>query len=130
MKNARLLRTALLMNSAFSLVSGASASWLAADVGAAIDMPTGFTEALGLMLVVYAGALYALARSPRLRSPWVLAATGLDFLWVVGSLAWLLLRTVPETWLVLGQAEVVLTFACLQLVGLRRAAGALRVQAA
>ena len=122
---ARLLRNALRANACFSALSGCTllafsgslAPWLGAPDAALL---TG----LGLNLAVFAGLLVLLASRPVIRRGLALTVVWLDLGWVAGSAVVLLagVLTTAGAWSVALVADVVLAFALLQYLGVRRLA--------
>lgn len=123
-----LLQRALLANAAFSGVTGLAgvvaapplAVWLGLN-----DSPD-LLRALGVGLLLFAAALFRLARTDRPDPRWAVAASVADALWVVGSVGLLLLA--PGLLSAVGQwalgliAVAVAAFAIAQAAGLRRMA--------
>lgn len=123
-----LLRHALFANAAFSGVTGlagvVAATPLAVWLG--LNGSSGLLRALGVGLLLFAAALFRLARTDRPDPRWAAAASVADALWVVGSAGLLLLA--PELLSPVGQwalgltAVAVTAFAIAQAAGLRRMA--------
>ena len=118
-----LLKKALTGNAVFSILSGVvilfANRWLVKFLG----LPDKVNLAiLGISLIVYAGILSLSARGPRIRVTDAWVAVIMDALWVAGSYA--LLFVVPFSvagkWTVALVAELVLAFAILQWLGIRR----------
>ena len=122
----RLLRQAIRGNGIFSAISGFSlvlaAKPLAAFMG--LDWPLALTIT-GLILLPYAVLLLWATSQPNIDRNLAKTAVFMDALWVMGSVILLLTNwlelSVAGNWTVALLAEVVLTFAILQAVGLRRA---------
>lgn len=120
----KLLRNSLVGNALFSIVSAAiilaSTGWLARFLG--LHDRIGLTV-MAVSLVAYAAILLINARRPKIKisDAWVVVI--MDAVWVIGSYA--LILVVPFTfggkWLIAGVAEIVLIFAVLQSLGIRRA---------
>lgn len=119
-----LLRLALGLDAVVTGANGA-AYLLGATV---LDGPLGLSPALlrgvGAFLLVYAGAVWLVASSRRIRGAAVEAVIGANALWAAGSVAVAVVGVGSLTglgagWLVL-QAVVVAAFAALQVLGLRR----------
>jgi len=115
------LRAPLLANAAFSGLCGVlSITASAAEVALIADVPHWVGRALGVGLIGFALAVAASAR--RLRLGWALAISAADILWVVSTLALLLvpgLFTALGVTVVWAVAGVVALFAFLQLRGIR-----------
>jgi len=121
-----LLKKAFRGNALFSGLSG-----LVAVLGArplarfsGIEMPAVFI-ALGIILIIYGIDLWWISSREPIDHRFAWAAIILDILWVVGSVAVLLIGlpelTVGARWAVFFLAEIVAFFAILQFIGLRRA---------
>jgi hypothetical protein len=103
-------------------------------LGEPLGVPTTLLWSLGLFLVAYAAAIWAVGARPTISRAAAWAAVELNLLWVVGSVGlvaagWLPL-TVLGTVFVLAQAVGVLSFVALQMLGLRRAGGGQRAATA
>jgi hypothetical protein len=122
-----LLRNAMRANGVFSAVSGAAAllfsSTLADTTG--IQPPLVFTV-LGVILILYAIDLFWVTSRPQLDIRFGWAAVVLDLAWVLGSLVLLLTDLLPLTtagkWIIAILADIVLVFAIVQFIGIRRLA--------
>jgi hypothetical protein len=118
-----LLKRALTGNAIFSIVSGVAI--LIADrwLGIFLGLPDKVSLApLGIGLILYAAVLWFNARRPKIRISYAWIAVIMDVAWVVGS--YTLISVVPFTvagkWTVALVAELVLAFAALQWLGIRR----------
>lgn len=118
-----LLKKALAGNAVFSVVSGvailSSNRWLVRFLG----LPEKVSLViLGVSLIVYAAILWLNARRPKVKITDAWVAVIMDVIWVVGSCA--LIFLVPFSlggkWVVALVAELVLVFAILQWLGIRR----------
>ena len=118
-----LLKKALAGNAVFSVVSGvvilSANRWLVKFFG----LPEKVSLAvLGVSLIVYAAILWLNARRPKIKITDAWVAVSMDVIWVVGS--YTLVLAVPFSvggkWLVALVAELVLAFAVLQWLGIRR----------
>jgi hypothetical protein len=118
------LRRAIQADGACSVVSGlaclADAGWLAALLG----VPVMAMYALGAVLLGYAVFLFAVAAREPINRRAVIAALALDVAWVLDSIVllasgWLALTT-AGWWIVAVTALLVVDFAVLKYVGLRR----------
>lgn len=126
-QDGQLLTLALRGNGVFSLISGAAALLLASSVSTLLGLPSPvLIMVTGVILLGYAAALlFATSRgmvTPQLG--WT--AVVLDVLWVVGSgvliFSGVLDMTPAGKWLIAILADIVLLFAVLQTIGLRRLA--------
>jgi len=118
-----LLKKALAGNAVFSIVSGVAIlianRWLVKFLG----LPETVSLAiLGLSLIVYAALLWLSARRPKIKITDAWLAVIMDGAWVLGS--YLIIFLVPFSvggkWVIALVAEVVLAFAILQWLGIRR----------
>ena len=118
-----LLKKALTGNAVFSVVSGVAIlfanRWLVKFLG----LPERVSLAiLGVSLIGYAALLWLNAHRPKIKITDAWVAVSMDVIWVVGSYA--LILAVPFSvggkWLVALVAELVLAFAILQWLGIRR----------
>lgn len=126
--HARLLRTALWANCAFSASSGLisllATSRIAAVLGVSFQLPL---QLIGAGLLLFAADLGHQATRPRL-SPTRATLTSLsDFGWVAGTvvvlIGWGGELARGGVWLLLAVAAVVALFGAIQLVGVRRIEG-------
>lgn len=123
-----MLQTALLLNGAFSGISGFAFMMFARPLNTwmGLDAAVGSIVliAAGCMLAMYALLLFALAMRPTISSALVKTVVLLDAGWVLGSAALLILNLVGLTihgkWMVGIMACIVGTFAIAQWIGLRR----------
>ena len=118
-----LLKKALASNAVFSVVSGvvilSANRWLVKFLG----LPEKVSLAiLGVSLIVYAAILWFNARRPKTKITDAWVAVIMDVIWVVGSCALIFLVpfSVGGKWVVALVAELVLAFAILQWLGIRR----------
>jgi hypothetical protein len=118
-----LLKTALAGNAVFSVVAGMSIllanRWLARFLG----LPDQISLAiLGVSLIVYAAILWLNARRPKIKISDAWIAVVMDAAWFVGG--YVLIFVVPFSaggkWAVALVAELVLAFAILQWLGIRK----------
>ena len=118
-----LLKKALTGNAVFSVVSGVAIlfanRWLVKFLG----LPDNVSLALlGISLVVYALLLWLNAQKAKIKITGAWVAIVMDVVWVIGSYA--LIVVVPFSvggkWVVALVAELVLAFAVLQWMGVRR----------
>jgi hypothetical protein len=119
----RLLKKALTGNAVFSVISGVAIllanRWLVKFLG----LPESVSLAiLGLSLVVYAAILWFNARRPKIKVTNAWIAVIMDAVWVMGS--YVLIFVVPFSvggkWVVALIAELVLAFAIVQWLGIRK----------
>ena len=118
-----LLKKALTGNAVFSILSGvailAANRWLVKFLGLPEEASLAI---LGISLIVYAGILWLNARGPEIKITAAWIAILMDAAWVAGS--YLLIFVVPLSvggkWMVALVAELVLAFAILQWLGMRR----------
>ena len=119
----RLLKKALTGNALFSVVSGVAIlfahRWLVKFLG--LPEKVSLTI-LGISLIGYAALLGFNARRPRIRISDAWVAVIMDALWVVGSygLIFAVPFSVSGKWVLAMVAELVLAFAVLQWLGIRR----------
>jgi hypothetical protein len=120
-----LLKRALTGNAVFSLLSGLvivfANRWLVNFLGLSASISLGL-GAIGISLVVYAVLLCLSTRRSHIRISNAWLAVVMDVLWVLGSCA--LVMVVPFSaagkWTVILVADLVLLFAILQWLGIRR----------
>ena len=120
----RLLRIALRANAAFSLLSGGfmliADGLVAAILGAYTAL--GAIHFVGANLVVFAAMLLWLASREEISPTFALAVVAADSLWVIGS--WIAMAAgmvAGQGWWAVGVvADVVLLFAVVQYLGVRR----------
>lgn len=118
-----LLKKALTGNALFSVVSGVAIlfanRWLVKFLG--LPEKVSLTI-LGISLIGYAALLGFNARRPRIKISDAWVAVIMDVLWVVGSygLIFAVPFSVSGKWVVAIVAELVLAFAVLQWLGIRR----------
>ena len=122
-ENQDLLKNALTGNAIFSILSGVAMllanRWLVQFLG----LPDKVSLAvLGVSLIVYAVVLWLNARRPKIRIVDAWMAVIMDAVWVTGSyvLIFIVPFSVAGKWTIALIAELVLAFAILQWVGIRR----------
>lgn len=132
-RKSNLLTLALRANSAFCASSGllllAAANPIAEFMGIEdtdmLGTTTGgpFLFGMGIALILYAGLLAWMLSNRGPRDTGLLATTG-DIAWVIGSIILLVTDALELTtggnWAVLIVGDIVLTFAIVQIIGLRR----------
>jgi hypothetical protein len=118
-----LLKKALTGNAVFSMISGAvillANRWLVRFLG----LPDKVSLAiLGVSLLVYAAILWLNARRSKIKITDAWVAVAMDAVWVVGSytVIFLVPFSIAGKWVIALVAEVVLAFAILQWLGIRR----------
>ncbi len=122
-ERACLLRKALIGNALFSTLSGLTIlfaqGWVLGILGLSSNVSL---VILGSGLIVFAATLVINARRQHVKTSDAWIAVWMDLAWVVGS--YVLIFIVPFStggkWIVGAVAELVLLFAVLQLVGIRR----------
>jgi hypothetical protein len=121
--SAGLLRKALLGNALFSTLSGLAIlfaqGWLLRILGLSNNVSLSI---LGIVLIVFAAALVVNARRRKVKTSDAWMAILMDVAWVIAS--YVLIFVVPFStggkWVVGAVAELVLLFAVLQFMGIRR----------
>jgi hypothetical protein len=119
----RFLKNALTGNAVFSVVSGLAILSSNRRLVKFLGLPEKVSLAiLGLSLIGYAAVLWLNARRPRIKISDAWIAVVMDAVWVLGS--YVLILLVPFSlggkWVVGLVAELVLAFAILQWLGIRR----------
>ncbi len=118
-----LLRKALTGNAVFSVVSGVAILFANRALVKFLGLPEKVSLAiLGVSLIVYAVVLWLNAHRPKIKITDAWVAVIMDAVWVVGSYALILIVpfSVGGKWLVALLAELVLAFAILQWLGIRK----------
>jgi len=121
----QLLRSALLGNSIFSFLSGLDFALFSRTVAEFLGLssPT-VILVLGLGLIAFALIVFIQARAQPVSLSFARFAIAADLLWVVGSAILIFTNlvafTTPGKWAISIIADIVLTFAIAQFVGLRR----------
>jgi len=122
-KRSSLLRRALIGNALFSTLSGLTIlfaqAWVLRILGLSGDVNL---LILGVGLIVFAAMLLINARKQQIKKSDAWAAVLMDLAWVAGSCVLVLLIpfSTEGKWVVGLVAELVLLFAVLQFVGIRR----------
>jgi hypothetical protein len=119
-----LLRSALRLDAVVTGLNGAAYLAAAPLLDDVLGLSRGLLRGVGVFLLVYAVAVWAVGSGRRISGIAVEAVIGANGLWAVGSVVAVVTgfgspTTVGAVWLVL-QAAVVAGFAALQLAGLRR----------
>lgn len=122
-----LLRNALYGNSIFSFGSGLIFLLFSKAIAGFLGLSASWIIlVLGLGLIVYGIEIYLAARSEPVHRGIARFAVYADLVWVLGSAALIFADLVPFTdagkWAIAIIADIVLVFAILQYVGLRRTA--------
>ena len=122
---ARLLRSALLGNSIFSLLSGLDFVLFSRPVATFLGLSSATVVlVMGVILIGYAYVIFRQGRIQLLNPSFAQFAIIADVLWVIGSAVLIFTDVAALTtagkWAIAIIADVVLVFAVLQYVGLRR----------
>jgi len=125
--NSSLLKNALLGNSAFSFTSGLAFVLFSKAIANFLGLSTSWIIlALGLGLILYGLQIYSAARANPINTSVAKFAVYADGAWVLGSAVLIFANLVDFTtagkWAIAIVADLVLVFAILQYVGLRRIA--------
>lgn len=123
--NANLLRRALQGNAAFSGISGLILFLFSSYIAPFLGLKSATVLiALGLVLVMYAPILVFFSLKEPINRSFAITAVVLDVLWVFGSLIIIFSSWVPLSiagkWVIGILADIVLIFAILQSIGIRR----------
>ncbi len=117
------LRRSLLSNATFSLITGVCFTMASSPISSMIglEMPV-ILVGIGVSLLVFAAGLILNARREIVNQTEAWIAVLLDTIWVVGSAVVIVAGVLSTTgnWIVAFVAEIVLTFAFLQFLGLRK----------
>jgi hypothetical protein len=117
------LRRSLLSNATFSLVTGFCFTMASSPISSMIGlvMPV-ILVGIGVSLLVFAAGLFLNARREIVNQTEAWIAVLLDTVWVVGSAVVIVAGVLSTTgnWIVVFVAEIVLAFAILQFLGLRK----------
>jgi hypothetical protein len=125
-KKSNMLTTVLRADGVFALLSGATLILAAGPIAGLIDLSNSAALiVLGVVLLLYGGDLLYFAGREPINRRVAQAAVVLNLLWVAGSFLGLLLGWFPVNtagkWAIALVAEVVLIFAILEIIALRRA---------
>ncbi len=123
--NSSLLKNALYGNSAFSFLSGLGFVLFSRAIAAFLGIPASWVILdLGVGLLLYGWMIFQAARSNPVNTRVARFAVYADLAWVAMSVilifANLVAFTIPGKWAIAAVADIVLVFAILQYVGLRR----------
>jgi hypothetical protein len=125
-QSSRLLRNALALDAAACAGMGLLLAFGADALAAPFGFPAGFLRGAGVLLLPCAALLAILASRPTLPRLAVLAVVGVNLVWIVDSLAILLMGWFQPTGLgigfVLAQAAAVVVLTELEVIGLKRSA--------
>ena len=122
-----LLKNTLFGNSAFSFISGIAFLLFSKAIAGFLGLSASWIIlALGVGLIVYGIEIYLAARAESVNTGIAKFAVYADLAWVLGSAVLIFANLVPFTtagkWAIAIIADIVLIFAILQYVGLRRLA--------
>lgn len=123
MNDDRFLRLALRGNATFSTLTGLASIFFAGSLASWMGLPApALLVALGVGLVGFASFLFWFASLPEVSPSLAWGVVGADLAWVVGTVPLVLadVLTRPGDWLAIGIAEIVMLFAVLQAIGIRR----------
>jgi hypothetical protein len=125
--NTSLLRNTLFGNSVFSFLSGVACLLFSKAIASFLGLSAAWIIlALGVGLIVYGVEIYLGARAEPVHTGIAKFAVYADLAWVLGSAVLIFANLVPFTtagkWAIAIIADIVLVFAILQYVGLRRLA--------
>ena len=123
--NSSLLKNALFGNSVFSFLSGAASLLFSKAIASFLGLSASWIIlVLGVGLLIYGVEIYLAARSEPVHTGIARFAVYADVAWVLASAVLIFANLVPFTtagkWTMAIIADVVLVFAILQYVGLRR----------
>ena len=123
--NSSLLRNALLGNSIFSFISGLGFVLFSNFITSFLGLSASWVIlALGVGLIFYGWQIYSAVRKESINTEFAKFAIYSDLIWVVLSailiFTGLVAFTTPGKWAIAIIADIVLVFAVLQYVGLRR----------
>ncbi len=120
----QLLRKALRWNAVFSAFGGLVALMASDMLSGPLGVPTLVLAAIGAGLLLWAGLVWTWARRDPVRHPEAWTVVAGDVLWVLASVAVLILRpgslTEAGWWMVAVLAVAVADFAVIQTVALRK----------
>jgi len=125
--NSSLLRNALYGNSIFCSTSGLAFSIFSAPIATFLGLSASWVIlVLGIGLLLYGIEVFIFSRKESISEGLAKFVIGADLAWVVGSVVLifsnLVAFTIPGKWGIAIIADIVLVFAVLQYVGLRRMA--------
>ena len=125
--NSSLLRNVLFGNSAFSFTSGLASVLFSKSIADFLGLSASWIIlALGVGLILYGIEIFLAARAEPVNKALATFAVYADLAWVLGSAVLIFANLVDFTtagkWAIAIIADIVLVFAILQYVGLRRVA--------
>ena len=123
--NSYLLKNALFGNSAFSFISGLAAVLFSKAIANFLGLSVSWIIlALGIGLILYGIEIFIAAKAEPVNKGVATFAVYADLAWVLGSAVLIFANLVDFTtagkWVIAIVADIVLVFAILQFVGLRR----------
>lgn len=123
--NSSLLKNVLFGNSVFSFISGLAFAFFSKTIANFLGLSTSWVIlALGVGLILYGLQIYSAARANPINADVARFAVYADGAWVLGSAVLIFANLVDFTasgkWAIAIVADIVLVFAILQFVGLRR----------
>jgi len=122
-----LLRKALIGNSIFCTTSGLIFTMFSNSISAFLGIQASVVILiLGIVLFLYGVEVFIFARKESINEPFARFVIGADIAWVIGSVVLiftnLIVFATPGKWGIAIIADIVLVFAIVQFVGLRRMA--------
>lgn len=125
--NSSLLRNALYGNSIFCTTSGLAFALFSDPIAAFLGLSASWVIlVLGIGLMLYGIEVFMFARKESISEGFAKFVIGADLAWVLGSAALIFTNlvafTTPGKWGIAIVADIVLVFAIMQYVGLRRMA--------
>lgn len=125
-KRSNLLRTALRANGIFSALSGILLALGASQFPSLMGVGTSlFYSVLGIILLFHAGMLFFFTRTETIRPAFAWYAILGDVAWVLATVVILLSNNIglssTGNWILLIIGDIVLVFAIVQIIGVRRA---------
>lgn len=123
--NSNLLRNALYGNSIFCTLSGLDFVFFSKPISSFLGLSTSWAIlVLGIILVLYGIEVFMFARKEKISEDFAKFVIGADIAWVIGSailiFSNLVSFTVAGKWAIAIVADIVLVFAIVQYMGLRR----------
>lgn len=123
--NSNLLRKALYGNSIFCTLSGLDFAIFSKPISSFLGLSTSWVIlVLGIILVLYGIEVFIFARKEKISEGFAKFVIVADIAWVIGSAVLIFSNLVPLTiagkWAIAIVADIVLVFAIVQSVGLRR----------
>lgn len=123
--NSNLLRNALYGNSIFCSTSGLSFVIFSKPISNFLGLSTSWVIlVLGIILVLYGLEVFVFARKEKISEGFAKFVIAADIAWVIGSAILIFSSLIPFTiagkWAIAMIADIVLVFAIVQFVGLRK----------